>query len=89
MNAVEVARAAVWGITTGALIALAELPEGSTECRPVAEDGGSWVIEDSKGCGHNRGVDPVFVMGEWVACELSGGYDYEQSECWLWGIVEE
>ena len=86
-EAIVVAKAAVWGILTGAIIALAELPEGSTECRPVAEAGDSWVIEDSKGCGFNQGVDPMFVLGKWVECEQAGGYDYESAYCSLWGIV--
>ena len=76
-----------WDEKEAQLLFLAALPEGSTECRPVAEAGGSWVVEDSKGCGFNHGVVPTYVIDQWVACEQAGGYDYASAYCSLWGIV--
>lgn len=72
-----------------ALTLLAFLPQGAMECsiERVPHTSGddsllpSWAIKDSKGCGYNRGVDPVYVMKEWYDCIQAGGYAPTSNEC--------
>ena len=79
---------AAYGIMIAALLAISALPEESTECtitrvqNPAGEEhAASWIVEDSDGCGFNRGVDPFYVMECWVGCEISGGYQTSDPEC--------
>ena len=87
---------ATYGIIVAALLAISQLPEGSTECNiervPNAageQHAPSWIVKDSDGCGFNRGVDPFYVMKCWVGCEVSGGYNTSDPECSVWDIDKE
>ena len=87
---------AAYGIIVAALLALSALPEGSTECTitRVPHSAGeefapSWIVEDSDGCGYNRGVDPFYVTRCWIECESNGGYQSSDPECEAFGIVKE
>ena len=87
---------AAYGIMIAALLAISELPEGTTECsiQRVPHSAGeehppSWIVKDSDGCGYNRGVDPFYVMQCWMGCEVSQGYETTDLECQVWDIDKE
>lgn len=77
MNAQELA----WTAATAILISIASLSSQSECSLEQVEDGGSWIIKDSKGCGYNRGVDPFYVFFKWGQCQATGGYDENSWEC--------
>lgn len=75
----------IWTAAVAFLLVVESLNQHN-ECRATRAAGGSWEVTDSKGCGFNHGVDPLYVTDKWIDCVQRQGYEYSDPECTMWQI---